>query len=474
MHRIPKPAHAALAGAAALALSVAALAQAPQAQPPAEKAPPAVGLGVGMEEGAGGPTIVTVVPGGTAAALGIRPGDVLLQVGGRAVTGPQVVGEYVQSLKVGDPVSVRVRRDGRNVDLAGNAMARPAGSPQGSAGAPPPPPDRSTPVESNELRETWNDRVSQGAPVGAMPEFEGWSMGAAMPLPRSEHAVAEFQGRIWVLGGYPPGRLPSNLVQIYDPATSRWSLGPRLPQPIHHMMVAAAGGKLYMIGGELEGASTGKPEVYVADTWVHDPAVGGWVKRAPMPTPRSGGGKAVVDGKIYVAGGRPPGGSAFEVYDPATDKWEKLPDLPTQRNHLAMVALGGKIIVAGGRTGPGAMAERVDAVEIYDPKTRRWTRGAPLPAPRGGITGAVHAGCMFVFGGEGERTHVLGLTPNAYGYDPRSDRWTRLPDLPIAVHGLKGSAVIGGRIYLPGGGITLGGNSGTNAMQVYRPTMRCE
>ncbi len=81
---------------------------------------------------------------------------------------------------------------------------------------------------------------------------------------------------------------------------------------------------------------------------------------------------------------------------------------------------------------------------------------------------------MFVFGGEGERTHVLGLTPNTYGYDPRADRWTTLPNLPIAVHGLKGSAVIGGRIFLPGGGITLGGNSGTNAMQVYRPAMRCE
>ena len=58
---------------------------------------------------------------------------------------------------------------------------------------------------------------------------------------------------------------------------------------------------------------------------------------------------------------------------------------------------------------------------------------------------------MFVFGGEGERTHVLGLTPTAYGYDPRVDRWTRLSDLPIAVHGLKGSAVIGGRIFRPAG-----------------------
>ena len=343
---------------------------------------------------------------------------------------------------------------------------------QGPPGGPPP--NKSTPVEAGELRETWNDRVSAGPPVGAFPEFEGWSMGTAMPLPRSEHAVAEMGGKVWVLGGYPPGRLPSNLVQVYDTATGRWTLGPSLPQPIHHTHAAAVDGKLYVIGGEIDGASTGRPEKYVANVWVHDPKVGGWVARAPMPTARSGGGKAVIDGKIYVAGGRPPGGSAFEVYDPATDKWEKLPDLPTQRNHLAMVALNGKIIVAGGRTGPGAGAPRLDVVEIYDPATRKWTKGAPLPAIRGGITGAVVSGCMFVFGGEGEQKHVLGLTPNTYGYDPRSDKWTTLPNLPIAVHGLKGSAVIDGRIFLPGGGITLGGNSGTNAMQVYRPTMRCE
>jgi hypothetical protein len=48
--------------------------------------------------------------------------------------------------------------------LATNAPAQ-----QGPGNGPPPPPNRSTPVEANELRETWNDRVSQGPPVGAMP-----------------------------------------------------------------------------------------------------------------------------------------------------------------------------------------------------------------------------------------------------------------------------------------------------------------
>ena len=465
MNSIVKSSSGAFAGAALLALCVAAASHAQQAQP-AAKAQPSVGLGMALQNTPEGARVAGVLPTGTAAAMGVQPGDIILQVGGRPLTGPQVWSAYVQSLRVGDRVTFRVRREGRELELTGTAQA--------ASPAPPPLPNRSTPVEAGELRETWNDRVSQGPPVGMTPEFEGWTMGATMPLPRSEHAVAEFNGKIWVLGGYPPGRLPSNLVQVYDPATSRWSLGPPLPTPIHHTHVAAVGGRIYVLGGEVEGASTGQPERFVSEVWMHDPAVGGWVARAPMPTARGGGGKAVIDGKIYVAGGRPPGGNAFEVYDPATNTWEKLPDMPTQRNHLAMVAINGKIYVAGGRFGPGAGAERTDILEIYDPATRRWSRGAPLPAPRGGITGAAHAGCMFVFGGEGEPTHVLGLTPNTYGYDPRADRWTQLPNLPIAVHGLKGSAVIGGRIFLPGGGITLGGNSGTNAMQVYQPTTRCD
>ena len=461
--KIMKVGSGAFAGVAALALSFAAVAHAQQAQPPAPTAQPQVGLGIAIDEDPQGPKVGAVVPGGTAAAIGVRPGDILLQFGGRPVSGPQSASEYVQGLQVGDPVSITVRRDGRTVELTGRALARPA-----------PPPNRSTAVEAGELRETWNDRASQGTPAAVTPEVDGWTMGTAMPLARAEHVILELNGKIWVLGGWPAGRLTSNLVQIFDPATGRWSLGPSLPQPLHHSQAAAVGGRVYVIGGEIDGALTGRPGTDVANTWVHDPAVGGWVARAPMPTARSGGGQAVLDGKIYVAGGRAPGGSAFEVYDPATDTWEELPDLPTQRNHLAMVALNGRIIVAGGRTGPGFTAERLDVVEIYDPRTRRWTTGAPLPAVRAGITGAALAGCMFVFGGEGERSHVLGLTPNTYGYDPRADRWTRLPDLPIAVHGLIGGAVVGGRIFLPGGGLTLGGDSPTNALQVYRPTMRCE
>ena len=50
----------------------------------------------------------------------------------------------------------------------------------------------------------------------------------------------------------------------------------------------------------------------------------------------------------------------------------------------------------------------------------------------------------------------------------------RNDDLIFIAVGVVPGAVIGGRSFLPGGGITLGGDSGTNAMQVYRPTMTCQ
>jgi hypothetical protein len=53
-------------------------------------------------------------------------------------------------------------------------------------------------------------------------------------------------------------------------------------------------------------------------------------------------------------------------------------------------------------------------------------------------SGAAHAGCMFVFGGESERTLLLSLTPNTYGYDFCANRVTLLPNFRSAFQGLKG------------------------------------
>jgi N-acetylneuraminic acid mutarotase len=300
-----------------------------------------------------------------------------------------------------------------------------------------------------------------------------WTTLAPMLQPRSEMAIADLGGKVYVIGGYPPGRIPSNVVQVYDPATDSWTLGPPTPVPLHHSHAVAVGGRLFLIGGEFDGAGTGRPPVYLNTVYELDVAAGAWLPRAPMPTNRSGGGAGVIDGKIYVAGGRPPRGNDFAVYDPAADRWTVLPMLPTARNHLAVDAIAGRLYVAGGRfddVGSPLSA----ALEIFDPATGAWTPGASMPAGRAGVTSVAAYGCLYVFAGEGNIADPQGMFHQTDAYDPRTNTWHAVSQMPTATHGLTHAAFLDGRIHIPGGSTNLGGNNGTTLHQVYRPERRCD
>lgn len=103
--------------------------------------------------------------------------------------------------------------------------------------------------------------VAQSPELSGLPEVNGWRLAAALLAPRSEHAIAELEGKVYAIGGYPPGRIPSAVVQVDTAVTDRWELGPPLPVPVHHAMAAVVNGKLYVVGGEFDGAGTGRPEV---------------------------------------------------------------------------------------------------------------------------------------------------------------------------------------------------------------------
>jgi N-acetylneuraminic acid mutarotase len=293
-----------------------------------------------------------------------------------------------------------------------------------------------------------------------------WGQRAALLEPNSELALAELNGKLYLVGGYPANRQTVRTVQIYDIASDRWEIGPPLPQPNNHGMAASVNGKIYLIGGQL----TADQEGYVNTVYELDPAMGAWLAKAPMPTARSGGVAVVLDGKIYVAGGRVPRGHDFAVYTPTTDSWEVLPDLPTQRNHITGAAINGRIHIVGGRLGNGLSPLKTTAHEVFDAQTRTWTSAAPMLRGRSGINGVMALGCFHVWGGE----EPGGMFPDHDYYDPRSNQWTRLRDMPIPVHGVNGSAFVDGLIWVTGGGTHIGGSSGSLHNQVFRPTVSCE
>jgi N-acetylneuraminic acid mutarotase len=315
--------------------------------------------------------------------------------------------------------------------------------------------------------------TTSGAPGVVEPPPGEYGSRKELLAANSEMAVAELDGKIYVIGGYPSNRTPQSSVQVYDTESDSWDYAAELPFALHHPVAVGAAGRVFSLGGQLANGDTDRVLAY-------EPATDLWTDRAPMPTARGAGAGAVLGDVIYVIAGRPPSaGNAFEAYDIGDDRWTSLPDLPQtfpDRNHIAAAAIAGKIYVAGGRYGGGGFADpRTASLDIYDPVTGRWSTGTSMLRPRGGVNGVAAHGCFFVWGGEGSGIgEPNDVFPDMDVYAPGSDRWTSLPALPTPVHGVTGAAFVGGLIYIPGGGTTSGGSSGSRLFQVYRPNMRCD
>ena len=73
-----------------------------------------------------------------------------------------------------------------------------------------------------------------------------------------------------------------------------------------------------------------------------------------MPTPRSGGGSATYEGKIYTAGGEAqtpdmtPAYRSLQAYDAATNTWAILPSMPVPRHGVAAAFLGNRLHLVSG------------------------------------------------------------------------------------------------------------------------------
>src|SRR5688500_8695540 len=307
--------------------------------------------------------------------------------------------------------------------------------------------------------------IAPGPGPGTGPDpVDGGQWGQRAPLiePNSELAFAEANGKLYLLGGYPASRQTARTVQIYDIASGSWELGPPLPQPNNHGMAAGVNRKIYLIGGHTTDVSEGPT---VDTVYELDPARGSWVEKARMPTSRGAGTAVVLNGQIYVAGGRPPHGSDFAVYHPASDSWQMLPNLPSQRNHLTGAAITGRIHIVGGRLGHGLSLQMTTAHEVFDPGTQTWTTAAPMLRARSGMNGVMARGCFHVWGGEGPS----GMFADHDYYDPRTNQWIRLRDMTTPVPGGSGAAFVQGLIWAAGGGTSIGGSFGSSHHQAFSP-----
>ena len=247
-----------------------------------------------------------------------------------------------------------------------------------------------------------------------------WSSGHSLPEGTDNAGAVAYQGKIWVFGGE-----ASPAVQVYDVASGNWSAGPSLPSPRFSSVVELVGSDVHLVGGWSFNRAN---NVSVATHSVFDLSSGTYPAGpfASLGTARNHAYSGVIDGKVYVTGGRAPGHegddgnnlASTEVYDPGADAWSPLEDLPTPRSGGASAVLDGKLYVIGGQL-PGNTVYKT--VSRFDPATGHWETLADMPIELTGHRAVAVGSVIYVMGGfrtqNGMRVGFSGV-PYVWRYTP--------------------------------------------------------
>ncbi len=165
--------------------------------------------------------------------------------------------------------------------------------------------------------------------------------------------------------------------------------------------------------------------------------------------PREEGAMGVVEDKLIVLGGR--GEVATSIYDLNTKTWTSGTKPPVSLHHFQAVAYEGKIYVAGAFTGNYPDETPVSHIYAYDPVSDKWEQLAEIPEHRRrGAAGAViYKEKLYIVCGI-RNGHQTGHVPWLDAYDFQSGEWTELADAP-RTRDHHQVAVAGNKLYAVGG-----------------------
>ena len=307
-----------------------------------------------------------------------------------------------------------------------------------------------------------------------------WVEQPRLPWRTQEVYAAVRDGRIVVAGGMRSGASSSSSFETLagtvalDPAEGAWTVGPELPAPRHHLVLATVGETVFGFGGFVgENLRTGfrfRGDVFA----LRD---GGWSRVGEMPAPLGetvampvGGRVHLVTGSLHESDG--PGGRATGrhlVYEPDSGSWSTARPAPTARSSATGGVVDGQLYVAGGRR-MGRGVENLGALERYDPESDEWEQLRPLPQPAGGLAGTGLDGRLYCFGGERFGPDGGGVFRETWVYRPRADEWQELSPMRTPRHGLA-AAAIDGRVYAIGGNTAPGvGARTSHAVEALEPS----
>jgi hypothetical protein len=198
----------------------------------------------------------------------------------------------------------------------------------------------------------------------------------------------------------------------------------------------SANGKIYLISGYNAGdVSSAQP-----NTWEYDPVADTFTERMPIPHAVGGTAYGIINGHLYVAGGRDATNTVVNLvwdYDIAANIWTQKAVMPAVQNNGtgSAVALNRLWVFGGGNPfGPTHQGSTKSAF-------LRSQGRAPVPSSN--------------LSGGHDKSHAPDVSTTAFVYDPSGDSWSDAPNMNQLRSFASGTS-IGARVFAAGG---LGGGS---------------
>ena len=262
-----------------------------------------------------------------------------------------------------------------------------------------------------------------------------WSSLAPSAHPRSEGTFVVHDGAAFHLNGFDADIRVQNSVERYDIAADAWETvaettgSPGFPTARTHNGTVVVDGEVWLIGGRVGGPRPVTDSVVVFDLETHT-----WRDGPALPLPFAGGGAALLGRRIHVFGGLDAEARCdvdthlVHDLDAPEDGWRDLSGdapFPRPRNHFGTAVMDGRIHVVGGQIGHDDCSEltrqreQTPLVHVYDPLTGDWERLADLPWPQS------HAEpSTFVHAGRLWSAGGMVNGDRVLSYDTGADAWT--------------------------------------------------
>ncbi len=198
-------------------------------------------------------------------------------------------------------------------------------------------------------------------------ETDAWERLSDKPVPVTDVDGVLIGEKIYVPGGRLADGQPTDVLEIYDPRKDAWTRGAALPEAVSSYALTEFEGQLYLFGGWDGGGA-------LKAVFIYDPVMDIWKLGMPMAVAKYDAEAVSLTDKIAVLGGRNELEilSLVQVYFPSRDvngetPWEDFVNLSEERYGFGAASIYDSIYVIGGISENGS-SEMLPAYQFIDGK----------------------------------------------------------------------------------------------------------